>query len=365
MHDYIPPLEETSLARNRSGYWEVKWTVPAQHSGKGRAVSRAFSTGVKDHALASKLRREYLATLGHVNNAQAVHTVSSIVDLYLVHHVEQNAASEAQHWALLPVKTLLGTLDVTQLSPQDGARYTRARARGEASPTGKPISPGTIRRELSALRAALRWGVKKLHLPANYVLPSFDLPQEGPARTNVLTDDEERRLHEAAVAVLAGPDMDSLAWKTALWTVLALDTAARAASIEQLTWDRVDFRTLLIDYRDPSRKVTKKRRVPVPISDRLLPVLTAVWARKGQPTRGLVLGTTCDTRHAFPRFAKSVLGRKVSRHDLRRTWATLAVRAGVNLYKVAGVLGDTLAVVEKHYAHLQPDALRNAVNRRV
>lgn len=37
-------------------------------------------------------------------------------------------------------------------------------------------------------------------------------------------------------------------------------------------------------------------------------------------------------------------------------------QAGVDLWEIAGVLGDTLATVEKTYAHHHPDYLRRAIN---
>jgi integrase len=52
-------------------------------------------------------------------------------------------------------------------------------------------------------------------------------------------------------------------------------------------------------------------------------------------------------------------------HTLRHTWATLAARAGVDLYAIAGVLGDTLSTVEKNYLHHAPDHLRGAINFKV
>lgn len=42
-------------------------------------------------------------------------------------------------------------------------------------------------------------------------------------------------------------------------------------------------------------------------------------------------------------------------HDLRRTFASLHVSAGVSIYKVAMWLGDAVAVVQAHYGHLYHD----------
>jgi integrase len=51
----------------------------------------------------------------------------------------------------------------------------------------------------------------------------------------------------------------------------------------------------------------------------------------------------------------------LSPHIMRHAFASLLVQKGVSLYKVANWLGDSLAVSERHYAHLAPidDAIQN------
>ena len=60
-----------------------------------------------------------------------------------------------------------------------------------------------------------------------------------------------------------------------------------------------------------------------------------------------------------------VVGRKDPRgvvfHTLRHTFASWLVMAGVDLYPVAKLLGDTLQMVEDTYAHLAPDFKRRAI----
>lgn len=51
----------------------------------------------------------------------------------------------------------------------------------------------------------------------------------------------------------------------------------------------------------------------------------------------------------------------VTFHTLRHTFASWLVMARVDLYTVAQLLGDTLATVERTYAHLSPDFKRAAV----
>jgi len=64
-------------------------------------------------------------------------------------------------------------------------------------------------------------------------------------------------------------------------------------------------------------------------------------------------------RYDFERAYKTLLRKtnlKCTFHDARRTFASHLVSAGMSVYKVARYLGDGVAVVEKHYGHLQPDA---------
>ena len=52
----------------------------------------------------------------------------------------------------------------------------------------------------------------------------------------------------------------------------------------------------------------------------------------------------------------------ISPHTFRHTAATHMARRGVPLYDIAGILGNSLDMVEKVYAKHCPDRLRAAVN---
>ena len=56
--------------------------------------------------------------------------------------------------------------------------------------------------------------------------------------------------------------------------------------------------------------------------------------------------------------------KKLNRHALRHTAATHMARAGVDLWQLAGILGDTMQTVQKNYLHHCPEHLRAAVNFR-
>lgn len=359
-NEYVPEIEDTELTRNpATGYWEIRWTIPSRVTG-GAARTRTRSCRTKDFDLARVVRREYLATLSTVSTkAGAGHTISDLIDFYLRDHADVHGVSATQRDALRVVRRAFGPLDPGNITPGTISGYRSARAGGKA-PWTRPVALGTIRRELGSLRAVLNWAAREGHLPKGFAQPHIALPPEGQGRAVTLDAAEEKKLHEhcAALARSGGS-------RVALFVLIALNTAARAESIETLTWDRVDLRKRLIDFRDKGRRVTKKRRVAVPISDRLFRPLARAWIAQGRPKVGPVLGSFGSTRKGFATITRAVLpGVKITRHDLRRTWATLAAQNGVSMFDIAGVLGDTLPTVEKHYAHHSPGHLRSAVNAR-
>jgi integrase len=156
----------------------------------------------------------------------------------------------------------------------------------------------------------------------------------------------------------------ALAWRVprvGRFVAIGLNTGARKEAIEELVWDRIDMKARRIDFRDPKRKVTNKRRVLVPICDRLFPVLDAipVAERWGRVIDAVDMGAS------FKKFVETTPWPWVTSHTMRHTFITLALRAGTSLFDVSQLVGDTYATLEAHYAHHQADsALDRAANRR-
>ena len=154
-----------------------------------------------------------------------------------------------------------------------------------------------------------------------------------------------------------------------LFVWIAMETASRKRAIEELRWTQVDLRARLIHLNPAGRRQTAKRRPTVPISTALLKVLERAYEAR---TGDLVLGNSSSIERPFAtlcRAAHRATGNekflKATPHCLRHTWATLAARAGVSLFEIAGVLGDDVATVQRVYAHHCPDYLRSAVDFRL
>ena len=145
--------------------------------------------------------------------------------------------------------------------------------------------------------------------------------------------------------------------------VTALNTGLRRGEILGLTWDRVDLknRLILLD------KTKNDERREVPISATLYEVLA-----------GLVRNIKTDYVFCNPQTLKpyhdngltGAFSRAVKRaklvdfhfHDLRHSFASKLVRAGVPLLTVSKLLGHKDIKMTLRYAHLSPDVFKEAIS---
>jgi len=353
-------VPDVRLAVGKSGFWELRWSERDAAAGRTRARSQSCRTTNRGEA--ELVRTAWvLATLQAQKNmvAAGLATVSDLMGAYMADKGFADGCT--QDWAVRQIVAGLGGRSLEDLGPVVVSEYRRAR--------GVSVGDPTIRRELSCLKAALNWG-RANGLVAPDLQPVIALPPDGAARTRYLSEDEEAVVWDIALGRFADLALPFRERRAALFVLIALETAARESAVRGITWNRVDLGVGVIDFRDPNMKASKKRRVPVPISDKLRPVLELALAQAEvqAPGNSWVLRDPGAVRKGFEGLRATCMATgKVGRfsiHDMRRTWASLRVQWGVPLGEVAGVLGDSVEVVEKHYAHFSPGYLRSAVNRR-
>lgn len=360
----IPELKPSD-----NGFFYAFWSV-------GRRSKRK-SMGTKDPVVAEKRFAQWILLGGHRGEispeGRAALTVADLWGAYATGHVEkETAAPEAAHSAWKNLGPHFATLTLPEIDQERVDAYEAARVAGDI---GRPSKPCTVRKELVLLRACFTWNAHPLRkprllLPAD--VPAFELPPEAEPRERWLTRAEIDTLM-AAARRLRGRANRMTRSERFLW--LALETAARKQAILDLTWSRVDFEVGMIHYAVPGRKKTKKRRVSVPISSALLPVLRQmheerigdyvmdhtgdVWAsfQLVVEEAGLVAPDAAPRAAGAPARSTGIFP-----HVLRHTAATHMVRKGVPLYDVAGILGDTIATTEKTYAKHCPGRGKAAVN---
>ncbi|CAI9120239.1 site-specific integrase [Brytella acorum] len=88
--------------------------------------------------------------------------------------------------------------------------------------------------------------------------PEIEPPRDSTPRDRFLTKPEARRLLEACETAHVRTFM-----------ALAIYTGARKGSILALTWERVHWQTGMIDFQEPNKPLTSKRRAVVPMTQAL------------------------------------------------------------------------------------------------
>lgn len=204
---------------------------------------------------------------------------------------------------------------------------------------------GTIIKELSALRAALRWHDK--NTPA-----LVELPPEPPPKDLHLTREQYRALRDAARKV---PHLY-------LFVVLAYSTAGRASAVLELTWDRVDLDAGLIRLSFGERR--RKGRATVPITDSAREALEGARAAALSTTVVEYAGRrVLSVKRAFAEAARRAGVPWCTPHVLRHTAAVHMVESGVPLEEVAQYLGhSSVSVTYRVYARFSPSYLRKAAS---
>ena len=163
----------------------------------------------------------------------------------------------------------------------------------------------------------------------------------------------------------APPRPRSITPSTALALRLLVWTGSRASEITGLRWGMVDLEGSCL--RLPDSKNGAKVTPLVPAAVELLRQALA-----DLPTPPAPDALVCRTRTGLPlrnlsrdwgivRAAAGIAD--VRRHDLRHTFASVALNAGVSLAHVGAMLGHKSQQTTARYAHVADDALRAAVER--
>jgi len=328
--------------------------------------SKRKSMGTSSRAEAETRFAHWLLLRNDKTPEETVYTVNDCWTVYRTKHVLKDVASpetlEHSWQALAPH---FGTMQIAQVDQDAVDRYLLRRTSGRFGRFGRAVQSATVRRELLALFACLRFCAKQKMFKAA-LIETIDLPAGNEPRDRWLTTAEIAAMRAAAARLRRGPKLSR--GERFLWVALA--TAGRKEALLDLTWDRVDFETDVIHLDVPGRAKTKKRRASVPISSELRPFLLRAYEER---ENDLVMGSKADVWLPIQKIVvEAGLGAKedrivpratgISPHTLRHTAATHMARQGVPIWIIAKVLGNTIAMVEQVYAKHCPDDLRAAVN---
>jgi integrase len=141
----------------------------------------------------------------------------------------------------------------------------------------------------------------------------------------------------------------------------ALNTGCRRGEILSLKWDNVDVKHGFIRL-----DITKNgERRDIPISDDLRPLLQGLTRRLDIPYVFYDNATGKpfqDVKRSFGTALRRAGITDFHFHDLRHTFASHLVMAGVDITTVSKLIGHKSLTMTLRYAHLAPNHLQNAVN---
>jgi integrase len=146
---------------------------------------------------------------------------------------------------------------------------------------------------------------------------------------------------------------------------LMLFSGLRLNEATALKWSEIDFGERVI--RLPPKRVKAKRPFTLPLSDYVRDLLVARRAIGVEgafvfPGDGMT-GHLCDVRPALATVAKES-GVKITAHDLRRTFLTVAAGSGVSLLELKKLVNHSVgADVTAGYVVFHTDSLREPAQR--
>jgi integrase len=207
------------------------------------------------------------------------------------------------------------------------------------------VKPGTVAKEMSVLKHALKLAVEWDLLHTNPAAGAR-LPKIPAGRTKYLTPGELKAALETAADWMRAP------------MAFAACTGVRRGELLSLRWMDVDFRNRRFYLRE-----TKNGTLRIlPLSGSAIGIL-----------QSLPMGATADPVFAgvdparLSVYTKRVFARlgipDASFHTLRHTAASWMVQEGVDLYGVGQILGHKTPRMTQRYAHLSPDYMASAVGK--
>ena len=313
---------------------------------QGQRIRR--STGSSNRALAdaimAKVKVQLIEGQYFDRAEEQSRTFKELMDRFEREHLVKLASRQTGQAFVKRFRAFFGERTLGEITPKLIVEYKSRRYA-----TG--VKPASINRELTCLRKAFSLAKREWEWCRDNPVSRVSLEKGATKRDRWLMEDEEARLLDACPL-----------WLREL-VVFALHSGMRLGEILSLTWNGVDlFRKTATVFESKNGE-----RRTVPLNQTVMALLTEK-AKVRHIKTALVFpslaGTRLDPNHLRralrPAMAKAGIV-DCHFHDLRHTFATRLVQAGVDLYKVQRLLGHKSPLMTQRYAHHYPESLRDGV----
>lgn len=324
----------------RGDVWWMYFTYQGQQVRK--------SAGTADRRLAdailSKVKVQIIEGQYFEKAVAQSHTFTELMDRYEKEHVLRKLRHRGVKGYMNNLRAFFGDRTLADITPKLIVAYKNKRYED-----GK--APATINRELANLKKAFNLALREWEWCHQNPVTRVSMEKENNKRDRWLSEEEESQLLTACA-----PWLHDL-------VIFALHTGMRMGEILELTWRGVDFtrRTVTV-----MRSKNGERRT-IPVNETVLRVLKEK-AKVRSLASDLVFCskafTPMESGHLRRSFRLALSKAKIEEfhfHDLRHTFATRLVQAGIDLYKVQQLLGHKSPIMTQRYAHHYPESLRDGV----
>lgn len=335
-------LKRTS--RDGEAQWAYRYRVGGRYS---KRVQRGGFASERDAAEALERELERLRRERRVSRSL---TVSELLEAYLAQHDVERVTIEKLRWLLGKAVAVFGERPVGELRSEEIAAWRIA------------LSPGYRFDATQALRQVLARAVVWGMIDGNPAKLGVDNPS--PRRREQRPFESWAELE--AVAAHLSPRYQPM-------VLFAAATGLRPAEWLALEWRDIDLDARVVCVH---RSFTKGRlKCPkTEASRRAVPLQTiALEALERQPSsrhsalvfpaeRGGYLDLH-NFRNREWKPAQVAAGIEPLRriYDLRHTFATFALRAGISTFDLSRYMGASLTMIDRHYGHLARDGREHAI----
>jgi integrase len=332
--------------KNREG--QPLWAYRYRLAGRGsRRVQRGGFAFEQDAAAALELELERLRRERRIPRSL---TLSELVETYLAQHDVQPVTIEKLRWLLSKAIAVFGDRRVGELTSQEIAEWRMT------------ISPGLRFEATQALRQVLHRAVVWGMIDVNPAKVGVDNPTPRRKEQRPFESWAELEAIAAALGSRYGP-MIIFAAATGLRPAEWIALEKRDINFEE----RVVYVRRSFTRRELKLPKTEASLRAVPLQARALDALGRLPANEESP---LVFpgerGGYLDVHHFRPyqwRPAQLTAGIDPLRriYDLRHTFATFALRAGISTFDLSRYMGASLTMIDRHYGHLARDGREHAI----
>lgn len=338
------PAKQRGSVVKRGKTWQARWY---DEDGQRHARGGFATKTAADEWLDPKVKEVSRLRSGDLPTPDKIPTVNELVVGYLASHEVDPATTKKLCYELAHAARAFGGRKVDELTPLDLSTWRAtlpARTRHQPFGAFKAVLEHAVTLNLIQTNPAARIKNRRARLDESREIRPFESWDEVDAIAEELCD-----LYAPIPVVLAG-------------------TGLRPEELYGLEWRDVDLRGGVLSVErvytqgvlKPTKKSDRQRR-RVPLRGRVVEALEAMPRGFGQTPvfvtkRGdRIKHDTFRMRHWEAALKAAGLDHR-GVYATRHTFASWAIRAGINLFYLSRIMGTSLQMIDATYGHLVPDS---------